>query len=274
MNLTRFAPSPTGRLHLGHAYSALVAASMADRFLLRIEDIDPTRCRREHETALLDDLRWLGLVWPEPVWRQSERFGVYRTALDRLEVMGLLYPCFCTRRQVIDEATRSGVAPHGPEGVIYAGTCRKLSVAERRERTEEEPYALRLDMEKGRAMAGPLRWHDREAGWIKARPELFGDVILARKETPTSYHLAVTVDDGAQGVTLVARGADLFDATHIHVLLQKLLDLTTPDYYHHPLITGDDGRRLAKRDRSVTIGALRDGGATPDDIRRRFGPLP
>lgn len=279
MMITRFAPSPTGYLHLGHAFSALLAFEAAvaggGRMLLRIEDIDPGRCRPEFETGIMEDLAWLGLSWPEPVRRQSERMADYRAALERLEEARLLYPCFCTRKEIAAEAARSGQAPHGPDGILYPGLCRTMDPGLRRERLAEgEPHALRLEMAAAVAQtggAGRLSWHDREKGAVRAEPERFGDVILARKEMPTSYHLAVTLDDHLQGVTCVIRGEDLFPSTHVHRLLQALLGLETPDYRHHRLLTDEKGRRFAKRDRSLTLRSLREAGETPEGVRKRIG---
>lgn len=274
MIITRFAPSPTGRLHLGHAYSALFAWRAAREaggaMLLRIEDIDPTRCREEFVAAIEDDLAWLGLDWPRPARRQSAHLAAYRAALDRLTAMGLIYPCFCTRAAIRQEIARAGGAPHGDEPV-YPGTCRALSPDERAARRAHESFALRLDVGRARAGVGALSWHDRGVGAIDATPEKLGDVVLARKETPTSYHLAVTHDDALQGVTLVTRGRDLFNAAHIHRLLQALLGLPTPDYHHHGLILDDSGRRLAKRDAAPTLASLRAEGITPDALRARLG---
>lgn len=273
---TRFAPSPTGLLHLGHAYCALFAHHLArrvgGRFLVRLEDIDPGRCRAHFEAALLEDLRWLGLDWDGPVRRQSEHMSEYRRALEMLETQGLLYPCFCTRKDIEAEIARSGHAPHGPDGGLYPGTCRGLSAAERNRRRQAGlSFALRLDMGRAMALAGPLFWQDREVGTIAARPDLFGDVVLARKDTPASYHLAVCWDDALQGVTLISRGADLFAATHVHRLLQALLGLPVPDYQHHPLLTDANGRRFAKRDHALTIAALRDQGLTSQQVRVMAG---
>ena len=269
--VTRLAPSPTGLLHLGHAYSVLFARAAAGadgRFLLRLEDIDATRCRPEFEAAIYRDLAWLGLAWEQPVRRQSEHFAEYQAALDRLAADGLLYPCFCTRAEIKAEIARAAEAPHGPGGPLYPGTCRALSVDERGRRIAAgDPFALRLDMAAAIARAGALRWHDRNRGEIAAQPALFGDVVLARKETPASYHLAVTLDDHLQGVTLVTRGADLFSATHIHRLLQALLGLATPEYHHHGLVRGADGARLAKRANAPTLQALRESGVTADEAR-------
>ncbi|MCK6449858.1 MAG: tRNA glutamyl-Q(34) synthetase GluQRS [Alphaproteobacteria bacterium] len=272
---TRFAPSPTGYLHLGHAYSTLFAyraKGAGGRFLLRIEDIDRTRCRPEFEAAILEDLAWLGLRWEEPVRRQSEHMDEYRAALGQLEAAGLLYPCFCTRAEIAAEIARSGAAPHGPDGPVYPGTCRHLVEQDRTvRRNAGKPFALRLDVARSMARAGHLTWHDRGRGQIEARPERFGDIVLARKETPTSYHLSVTLDDALQRVTLVTRGADLFEATHIHRLLQALLGLPTPDYHHHALVRDVDGKRLAKRDEAPTLRALRASGKTPEEVGAMAG---
>ncbi len=268
--VTRFAPSPTGYLHLGHVRSALegwrAARAAGGRFLLRIEDIDHTRCRAEYAAAIVEDLAWLGLDWDGPVRRQSEHFADYRTALARLEDEGLLYPCFCTRRAIQAEIDRAGGAPQGEMGAPYPGICRHLGAAERAEKRSLAPdYALRLDVAAAIARSLPLAWS--EAGRrVAAQPALLGDVVLARKETPTSYHLAVTVDDALQGVSLVTRGVDLFAATHIHRLLQAMLGLPTPQYRHHPLLTDAEGRRLAKRDRALSVRAMRHAGMTPAEI--------
>ena len=269
--VTRFAPSPTGYLHLGHAYSALFAARAAGPdgiFLLRIEDIDQTRCRPEFIAGIEEDLAWLGLDWPRPARRQSEHFADYRAALDRLQVRDLLYPCFCTRSEVQAEIARSPSAPHGPDGPLYPGTCRHLDPALRDERLARgDAFALRLNIAAAVEQAGALHWHDRAHGERLATPEIFGDAVLARKETPTSYHLAVTVDDTLQGVTLVTRGDDLLPATHLHRLLQALLGLPTPSYHHHRLLTDSAGARLAKRDRAATLRSLREAGKTPDEVK-------
>ncbi len=268
--VTRFAPSPTGYLHLGHARSALegwrAAREAGGRFLLRIEDIDHTRCRPEYEAAIVEDLTWLGLDWGGPIRRQSEHFDDYRAALARLDAEGLLYPCFCTRREIQAEIAAAGGAPQGELGAPYPGICRRLGAAEREKRRRDaSDYALRLDIVAALSRTGPLDWCDGGTR-IEADPAALGDVVLARKEMPTSYHLAVTVDDALQGVTLVTRGADLFEATHIHRLLQALLDLPTPRYRHHPLLADESGRRLAKRDRAVTIGAMRQAGMSPAEV--------
>lgn len=247
------------------------------RFLLRIEDIDAGRCRPEFEEAIHQDLAWLGLRWEEPVRRQSEHFADYQSALDRLDAQDLLYPCFCTRKQIRAEIAGSPSAPHGPDGPVYPGTCRALSTEERRARVDAgDGFALRLKTDRAAALArgnlgDAFAFHDRERGEVPCDPSPFGDVVLARKDVPTSYHLAVTVDDALQGVTLVTRGADLFEATHVQRLLQVLLGLPAPHYHHHRLITDDAGKRLATRDKALSLRALRAEGATPLSIRRRLG---
>ena len=275
--ITRFAPSPSGYLHLGHAYAALVAWEAAraagGQFLLRIEDIDRSRCRPEFEQGIIEDLRWLGLDWDGRPLRQSERMALYDQALDRLDRQGVLYPCFCTRRRIRAEIAHASQAPHGAAGeAIYPGICRSLSTAERRLRIAGgEPFALRLDVGRALELTGPLTWHDLRAGTTEARPELLGDVVLARKDVPSSYHLAVTLDDAAQAVTLVTRGEDLFQATHVHRLLQALLGLPQPRYYHHNLIANSTGLRLAKRNRAVTLRTLRQSGRRPEEIWALLG---
>ena len=280
MPVTRFAPSPTGHLHAGHAYAALFAARAAGNgsFLLRLEDIDPVRCRPEYASAIVEDLRWLGLRWSGPVYRQSARFGLYRRHLDRLAEAGLLYPCFCTRRDIRAEIARAAHAPHGPDGALYPGTCRNLDPGLRAARiARNRPDALRLDMAAAVARAGRLVWRDLARGDQVATPEIFGDVVLARKDAPASYHLAATVDDAAQGVDLVTRGEDLFQASHVHRLLQALLDLPVPVWRHHRLIADGQGRRLAKRDGAATLRARRAAGETPASLRASLGyqrPIP
>jgi glutamyl-Q tRNA(Asp) synthetase len=274
--VTRFAPTPSGYLHLGHAYSALVAwesaRSVGGRFLLRMEDIDRQRCRPEFEHGIRDDLRWLGLYWDGPVVRQSERMDLYDQALSQLDRLGVLYPCFCTRRRIRVEIAQAGQAPHGSAEALYPGICRSLSVDERRRRIEAgEPFALRLDVGRALELTGPLTWRDARAGEVRARPETLGDVVLARKDIPTSYHLAVTVDDARQGVTLVTRGEDLFEATHVHRLLQALLGLRTPRYYHHNLVADANGLRLDKRNQAMTLRLLRESGRSPDEVWRLLG---
>lgn len=265
--VTRFAPSPTGELHLGSAYSARVAWRRAREaggtFLLRIEDIDIRRCKREFETEILADLAWLGFAWDGAVRRQSDHFADYGRVLDTLDARGLIYPCFCTRADIAASAN----APHGPDGPLYPGTCRHLTRQERRDRLAAGiEHCLRLDAAQAAAEAGPYAFTDEGRGRIEGQPLLFGDVVIARKDTPTSYHLSVTHDDHLQGVTLVTRGEDLLPSTHVHVLLQKLLGYATPLYAHHRLLTAPDGKRLAKRDRSLTIRALREAGRTPAEV--------
>jgi glutamyl-Q tRNA(Asp) synthetase len=270
--ITRFAPSPTGLLHLGHAYSALAgwraARAAGGTFLLRIEDIDTGRCRPEFTNAILEDLAWLGLDWDGAVRRQSEHLEDYHAALDRLIDEALVYPCFCTRAEIKAEVARAVDAPQGEEGLLYPGTCRDLSDDERAQRLGDgDSFALRLDVAKAVALTGPLHWEDEARGRIEATPQALGDVVIARKDTPTSYHLAVTVDDALQGVSLVTRGEDLFQATHIHRLLQAVLDLPIPRYRHHALLTDASGKRFAKRDKALTLRALREAGRTPDEVR-------
>lgn len=273
---TRFAPSPTGLLHRGHAFSAVTAWRLArannGRFILRLEDIDTTRCRPEYEAAILQDLAWLGLDWDGPVWRQSERGAIYRAALDRLVGMGVAYPCFCTRKEILADIAAAVAAPHGPEGPLYPGTCRHLPADERARRLAAERPAWRLDVAAALAITGPLTWHDSHAGWQQANALAGGDFVVARRDVGTAYALAVVVDDAAQGITDVVRGVDLFEATHGQRLLQALLGLPTPRYHHHPLILGADGRRLAKRDAGETLRALRERGAHPEAIISQFLP--
>lgn len=269
--VTRFAPSPTGRLHLGHAWSAVQAHSRAraagGRFLLRIEDIDGTRSRPEHVDGILDDLRWLGLDWDGAVVFQSARLDLYAAALDRLAAAGLVYRCICTRADIAAAAT----APHGAGGVVYPGTCRGRAI------DPALPHCWRLDMAAALHRTGRLDWTDEIAGRIASDPAMHGDVVLARKDAPSSYHLAVTVDDAAQRVSHVVRGRDLFSATHVHRLLQALLDLPVPVYRHHPLIAGADGERLAKRHGAPSLAQMRaagvDGPRLAMDLRTGRLPL-
>jgi glutamyl-Q tRNA(Asp) synthetase len=282
----RFAPSPNGYLHLGHALSALVNADMAraagGSLLLRIEDIDATRCRPEYEATIYQELAWLGIAWEEPVRRQSEHLAEYRTALAQLDARGLLYASFESRGEVarlVAEREAQGPWPRDPDGVpIYPGHARAMSAAQRAERIAAgEPYALRLDMAAALAATGQLAWVESgagpsgESGTVTAAPRAWGDVILARKDMPTSYHLSVVVDDAFQGVTHVVRGQDLFWATSVHRLLQVLLGLPAPAYHHHRLVLGQDGTKLAKSTRSTALRELRASGVTPADIRRMVG---
>lgn len=272
--VTRFAPSPTGDLHLGHAYAAWYAWGVAKRaggrFLVRIEDIDPGRCRAEFIDRNLGDLRWLGLTWEQPVVRQSERMEQYRTALRRLDDLGVTYPCFCTRREIRQEIEEAAGAPHvmAPDGsLLYPGTCRALSATEHRALMDGgRPYAIRLHMGRVEALTGPLTWTDRKHGRQTAMPWRFGDVVIARKEVQTSYHLAVVVDDAAQGVTEVTRGKDLFDATHVHRALYALLDLPPPVWHHHDLCLDKSGNRLSKRRGDETIQCMRARGYAKDQV--------
>ena len=277
MIVTRFAPSPTGFLHLGHAHAAICAHDQGERFLLRIEDVDRGRCRPEFEAAIFEDLAWLGLDWEKPVLRQSERSRAYAAALEMLTGKGLIYPCFCTRKDIADEIARAGAAPHGAEGPLYPGICRELSEDVREARIAAGvPYALRLNAVKAAELAGPLSFVEQgsgpagERGTIAVDPLSLGDVVLARKEVPAAYHLAVVLDDAFQGVTLVTRGNDLFAAAHVQCLLQALLDLPAPNYAHHKLILDEHGRKFSKRDAAVTLRELRASGVTPAEIRQRL----
>ena len=275
---TRFAPSPTGFLHMGHAFSALTAFDFARKhgghFILRIEDIDQTRCRPEFEEAIYEDLSWLGLTWETPARRQSDHFSDFKAALDKLENSGTVYPCFCTRSDIAAEIARSPSAPHGPEGALYPGTCRNLSHDERGSRKSQgKPYAIRLDVKKATALCGAEMSFEEtchEPGIIVAVPDILGDFVVARKDTPTSYHLSVVVDDALQGITHVIRGTDLLHATHVHRLLQELLVLPTPIYHHHPLLAGPEGKRLAKRDQAQTIRSLREAGLSAEEVVTRI----
>ena len=274
--VTRFAPSPSGLLHLGHAYSALFAEREArargGRFLLRIEDIDETRCRPQFEEAIFEDLDWLGLSWETPVRRQSDQLADYHRALGALEDKGLIYPCFCTRKEIRAEIERAGRAPHGPDGPLYPGTCLGLDGNQRIARLNTGvAFALRLDMERALGATGDLAWLDAETGPLPAEPAIFGDPVLARKDVPCSYHLSATLDDHAQGITLVTRGVDLAPAAHLHRLLQALLGLDAPAYRHHRLLTDGSGRRLAKRDKDLTLRALREAGKSPAEVRAMTG---
>ncbi|MFM6853916.1 MAG: tRNA glutamyl-Q(34) synthetase GluQRS [Sphingopyxis sp.] len=293
--ITRFAPSPTGYLHLGHAYSALmahdVAAAGGGMCLLRVDDIDAGRCRPEYDDAMLTDLAWLGLAPAPPHWRQSARLASYAAALDQLRAMGLVYPCFCTRADVAASVT----APHGPSGALYSGMCRTLAGAQRAARLATgAAHAWRLDMGAAVAVAtatannattatgdaagpgGALMWHDGAGRAMAATPLAHGDIILARRDAPTSYHLSSTVDDAAMGITDVVRGADLLPATSVHRLLQALLGLPTPRYHHHGLIADATGQRLAKRHDALSLRAMRAAGANPAHMIAdlRLGKLP
>jgi glutamyl-Q tRNA(Asp) synthetase len=282
----RFAPSPNGLLHLGHAYSALLNFDMAGaaggRLLLRIEDIDATRCRPEFEAAIFEDLAWLGIAWEQPVRRQSEHFDDYRAALRRLSNMQLTFPSFESRAEIAHlVADRESHArwPRDPDGApLYPGAARQMPANERSARMARgEPYAIRLDMERAIEWTGPLQWLETgrgpagEQGEVVAEPSAWGDVIVGRKETPTSYHLSVTVDDALQGVTHVVRGEDLFWSTSVHRLLQALLGLPAPSYHHHRLILDADGHKLSKSTQATALRELRAQGATPAEVRRIIG---
>ena len=281
MFATRFAPSPTGRLHKGHAFSALTAWTAAreagGRFVLRIEDIDPTRCKPEFEAAFFEDLAWLGLDWETPVRRQSEHLADYAAVIDALGARGLLYRCFRTRKDILDAI---GDAPHGPAEAVRPGPHAPEDEASLL--AEGRPYAWRLSLDRAREALGDDAWNaisfveDGEGpfgvtGLVRARPDTAGDVVLARKDAGAAYHLAVTHDDALQGVTHVVRGLDLFEATHIQRLIQTLMGWPAPVYRHHRLLTGPDGRRYAKRDQSVTLAELRAGGLTPEALRAELG---
>jgi glutamyl-Q tRNA(Asp) synthetase len=276
----RFAPSPNGRLHLGHAASALLNARLAaergGRFLLRIEDIDTTRCRPEFEQAIHDDLGWLGLAWEKPVMRQSERFHCYEAALDALENRNLLYRCFCSRKEIAADSAGLGADPDGAP--LYSGRCWRLTDREQQERSREgQPFARRLRMEAAlAAVPGPLHWSEglsETPGRVAAQPGRWGDVVLQRKEFPASYHIAVVVDDAAQGVTHVVRGQDLFESTAVHRLLQQLLGLPEPRYVHHALIRDTSGGKLSKSLGSRSLRDLREAGISPGDVRRMTSQL-
>lgn len=282
----RFAPSPNGFLHLGHAFSALMnfdsARRSEGRFLLRIEDIDATRCRPEFEAAIYEDLAWLGVSWETPVRRQSEHLADYRAALDRLAALGLLYPSFESRAEIaalVKARDTDGDWPRDPDGApLYPGTAKSLAATERERRLRSgAPFALRLDMEAARRLAGDLTWIERgsgpdgETGEILARPEAWGDVILARKDIPTSYHLSVVIDDALQGVTQVMRGQDLFRSTAVHRLLQEILHLPQPVYHHHDLIRDAEGKKLSKSSGAIGLRKLRSGGMTTAELRSLVG---
>lgn len=268
---TRFAPSPSGRLHLGHALAARIAVDEAAQAggvcYLRIEDIDMGRCRAEFVQGIMEDMDWLGLSFEPEVIIQSERFSLYSNALDQLREMGVLYPCFCSRKQVMEEIQRMDNAPQGEELERYPGTCRGMCHEEKQARLAAgEPHSWRLDCRAAARLTGPLAWRDRRHGEFICQPETLGDVILARKDCPCSYHVAVVVDDAAQGITLVTRGEDLLLATHVHRLLQELLSLPVPEWYHHSLIKDAEGKRLAKRDKSTSLEELRQAGWTREKV--------
>ena len=262
--VSRFAPSPTGRLHVGHGWSALLAHDYArargGRFLLRIEDTDSTRCRPEFTEDIYHDLAWLGISW-DGLMIQSQRLGVYDAALERLKALGLAYPCFCSRADIAREVAASLSAPHGADGPLYPGTCRGLGHDERAARMARgAPHSWRLDMGAAMERTGPLTWHDETAGDVAVDPDALGDLILKGRDRPASYHLAVVVDDAAQGVTDAVRGRDVFASTHAHRVLQALLGLPVPSYHHHALVVDGDGKRLAKRSAGLSLAELREAG--------------
>ncbi|MDB4783333.1 tRNA glutamyl-Q(34) synthetase GluQRS [Verrucomicrobiales bacterium] len=276
MVITRFAPSPTGRLHLGHAYSALFAESLANRdggkFFLRIEDIDKNRCREEHIEGIYEDLKWLGICWDPEVLLQSTRFDEYKNSIKILSQMDVLYPCFCSRKKIEAEQSNVGLAPHGPGSPKYSGNCRGIGFEEKEDRMAKgEIHSWRLDCSKASAITGELQWFDQLAGTMKVEPSILGDVIISRKDIATSYHLAVTLDDAKQGVTLISRGEDLMESTHVHRLLQCLLELPVPQWCHHKLIKNSDGKRFSKREGSLTLKEMRDSGIRAADLRGELG---
>lgn len=269
--LTRFAPSPTGLLHLGHAYAAKYAHDLAvengGRFLLRFEDIDTTRVRGEYYGKIEQDLRWLGIDWSGTPLRQLDRLDAYMGALEKLKSLGVVYPCFCTRKEIQQEIESMSNAPHGPEGALYPGTCRGLSATEKQDRLAAgEAHCWRLDSRTAAKLTGVLEFEDKIKGRVEVDPSLLGDVVLARKDIATSYHLAVVVDDAFQKITDVTRGEDLLTSTHVHRTLQKLLGLPAPVYHHHRLILDKNGKRLAKRDDALCIRTLREQGKSPAEV--------
>jgi len=277
MNIkTRFAPSPTGNLHLGHAYAALFAEANGNQFVLRIENIDFRRCKPEFEKSIIDDLKWLGLRWQTPIRRQSDQMHKYSAALERLHKMELLYPCFCTRSDIQREIKNAGNAPHyketGGHYPIYPQTCKRLNLVEKKKYLDSNvPFALRMDMNAAIQIAGKITWNDLNKGEQEAKPESFGDIVIARKDIPTSYHLSVVVDDNDQNINLVTRAHDLFSSSHVHRLLQALLGYDLPNYLHHSIIKDDQGNQLSKRDKPVSLQDLKNNGASPTQIRRRLG---
>ena len=278
--ITRFAPSPTGRIHLGHALSALFSQEEAEKrngkVLLRMENIDKARCKTEYEDYIKEDLHWLGFDWNGAVRRQSDHMADYQIALQKLKEIGVLYPCFCARGDILTEIENSSGAPHdgimGPDGPTYPGTCRKLTRDLQNEGIASgKKYALRLDVRRAQDIVGIISWLDADTGEIRAEPEIFGDIVLARKDIMTSYHLSCTVDDHIQGISLVTRARDLALATHIHRLLQQLLDYKVPEYKFHKIIGDKNGNRLSKRVKSKTIDMMRKEGFTVSNIRSAIG---
>ena len=272
MTVTRFAPSPTGNLHLGHAYSALyserVAKENGGKFLLRIEDIDHTRCRSEHIKNIYDDLEWLGIVWESNVIVQSSRLDFYKEAANKLNARGLLYPCFCTRKDIAESAERTV----DNANAVYSGKCLKLTEEEIAEKMSKGlPYSLRLNSKRAKEETGKLFWNDQFSGVHEVNFDALGDIVLVRKDIGTSYHLAVTLDDDLQDVTCVTRGVDLYESTHVHRILQALLQLNVPEWSHHKLIKGVDGNKYSKSDQSLTLKELRGSGVSAREIRKELG---
>ena len=272
MTVTRFAPSPTGNLHLGHAYSALyserVAKNNGGKFLLRIEDIDYTRCRSEYIKGIYDDLEWLGIIWEGDVVIQSSRLDLYKDVANKLKARGLLYPCFCTRKEIAKSTERT--ASNGD--AIYSGKCLHLTEEEIAEKKSKGlPYSLRLNSKRAEEETGKLFWNDQLGGIHEVNFDSLGDVVLVRKDIGTSYHLAVTLDDDFQDVTCVTRGIDLYESTHIHRILQSLLELNVPEWSHHKLIKGSDGNKYSKSDKSLTLRELRESGVRAKEIRKELG---
>lgn len=276
MTVTRFAPSPTGKLHLGHAYSALYSEKIArennGKFIVRIEDIDKTRCKQQYVDCILDDLNWLGVKWCDEVLIQSTRIEQYQLASKKLLSLGMLYPCFCTRKEIASNSDVANRKLHNENNSLYPGTCRNLSDEEVSEKIRKGiPYSLRLNSAKAKEKVGKVYWSDHLSGLHEVDYDVMGDVVIVRKDIGTSYHLAVTVDDDFQGVNLVTRGLDLFESTHVHRVLQSLLDLDIPEWSHHELIRDSAGKRYSKSDQSLSLEKLRESGVSAKDIRKDLG---
>lgn len=276
MTVTRFAPSPTGKLHLGHAYSALYSEKIArennGKFIVRIEDIDKTRCKKQYVDCILDDLNWLGVKWCDEVLIQSTRIEQYQLASKKLLSLGMLYPCFCTRKEIASNSDVANRKLHNENNSLYPGTCRNLSDEEVSEKIRKGmPYSLRLNSAKAKEKVGKVYWSDHLSGLHEVDYDVMGDVVIVRKDIGTSYHLAVTVDDDFQGVNLVTRGLDLFESTHVHRVLQSLLDLDIPEWSHHELIRDSAGKRYSKSDQSLSLEKLRESGVSAKDIRKDLG---
>ena len=276
MTVTRFAPSPTGKLHLGHAYSALFSEKVAREnngvFIVRIEDIDKTRCKQQYVDCILDDLNWLGVKWCDEVLIQSTRIEQYQLASKKLLSLGMLYPCFCTRKEIASNSDVANRKLHNENNSLYPGTCRNLSDEEVSEKIRKRiPYSLRLNSAKAKEKVGKVYWSDHLSGLHEVDYDVMGDVVIVRKDIGTSYHLAVTVDDDFQGVNLVTRGLDLFESTHVHRVLQSLLDLDIPEWSHHELIRDSAGKRYSKSDQSLSLEKLRESGVSAKDIRKDLG---